>query len=204
MCGRALSCWKIPTLCCCKYGTKTASVIPSHQQNSNAFNLPACSLFLTVLLQTLVPVAFLNKRPNFRLERNLFCQDEVARKRSSRGMHLRNMPDMGRSAMFPVCSNLFSNPLIVNSWHWKCQATSLADMPAVSIPMALSRCSNVIPGWRGMTSDFQDFFPVFVLTIRKLSHCLLCDPAGDRIICFAVHMLHMIFINVKTYDYIMA
>ena len=57
------------------------------------------------------------------------------------------------------------------------RATSLADIPAVSISMALSRCSNVIPGRRGMAFDmiFKDFFlPVFVLTIRKLPNCVLC------------------------------
>ena len=63
--------------------------------------------------------------------------------------------------------------------------------------MALSRCSNVIPGQREMTFDidFQRFFPVFVLTIRKLLNCVLCDPQG--ITHFAVHILHMIFMKVK-------
>ena len=108
VCGRALSCWKIPTLCCCKYGTTTGSIIPSRQRNANvggrhAFNRALCSLFLTVLLQTLVAVAFLSKRPNFRLERNLLRRDEVVRKRSSRDMVLRCLPDLGRSATFPVC-----------------------------------------------------------------------------------------------------
>ena len=37
--------------------------------------------------------------------------------------------------------------------------------------------------------------------IRKLSNYVLCDPRG--IIRFAVHILHMIFINIKIYDYIM-
>ena len=51
--------------------------------------------------------------------------------------------------------------------------------------------------------DFsKTIFPVFVLTIRKLSNCVLCDPRG--IIRFAVYILHAIFINVKIYDYIMA
>ena len=51
--------------------------------------------------------------------------------------------------------------------------------------------------------DFQRFFSqVFVLTIRKLSNCVLCDPRG--IIRFAVHILHVIFINVDIYDYIVA
>ena len=35
VCGRALSCWKIQTLCCCKYGTTTCSIIPSRQRNAN-------------------------------------------------------------------------------------------------------------------------------------------------------------------------
>ena len=35
VCGRALSCWKIPTLCCCKYGTTTGLIIPSRQRNAN-------------------------------------------------------------------------------------------------------------------------------------------------------------------------
>ena len=127
------------------------------------------------------------------------------RKRSSRGVVLRGLPDLGRSATFPVSWNLFSSRLIVDSWLWKCRATFLADMPAVSIPMALSRYSNIIPGRRGMTFDidFQRFFfPVFVLTIRKLSNCVLCDSRG--IIRFAVHILHVIFMKVKIYDYIMA
>ena len=83
----------------------------------------------------------------------------------------------------------------------KCRATSLADMPAVSIPMALSHYfENVNPGRRGMTFDidFQRFFPVFVLTIRKLSNCVLCDPWG--IIRFAVHTLQVIFMKAKIYD----
>ena len=33
-CERALSCWKFPTLCCCKYGTTTGSIIPSRQRNA--------------------------------------------------------------------------------------------------------------------------------------------------------------------------
>ena len=49
----------------------------------HAFNRSACSLYPTVLSQTLVSVAFLSKRPNFRLERNLSRRDEVLRKRSS-------------------------------------------------------------------------------------------------------------------------
>ena len=84
VCGRALSCWKIPTLCCCKNGTTTGSKIPSRQQNANegrhAFNRAVCSLFLTVLSQTLEPVAFLSKQPNFRQKRNLLCRDKVVRK----------------------------------------------------------------------------------------------------------------------------
>ena len=52
---------------------------------------------------TLVPVAFLSKRPNFRRERNLLRQDEVVRKWSSCSMVLRGLPDLGRSATFPVC-----------------------------------------------------------------------------------------------------
>ena len=35
VCGQALSCWKIPTLCCCKYGTTTDSIIPSRQRNAD-------------------------------------------------------------------------------------------------------------------------------------------------------------------------
>ena len=35
VCGRALSCLKIPTLCCCKYCTTTGSIIPSCQRNAN-------------------------------------------------------------------------------------------------------------------------------------------------------------------------
>ena len=132
-------------------------------------------------------------------------RDEVVRKRSSRAVVLRGLPDLGRSATFPVCWNLFSSRL-VDSWRCKCRATAFTYMPAISIPMALSRCSNVIPGRRGMTFDV-DFQKkkkntVFVLTIRKLSNCVLCDLRG--IIRFAVHILHVTFINVKIYDYIMA
>ena len=105
VCGRALSCWKIPTLCCCKYGTTTGSIILSRQQKANVgtARFQACSLFLTVLSQTLVPAAFLKKRPNFRLERNLLDRDEVVRKWSFCGVVLRGLPDLGRSATFPVC-----------------------------------------------------------------------------------------------------
>ena len=83
MCGRALSCWKIQTLCCCKYGTTTGSTIhvsgmPTYGRYAS--NRAVCSLFLTVLSQTLAPVAFLSKRPNVRLERNLLRRDEVVRK----------------------------------------------------------------------------------------------------------------------------
>ena len=158
------------------------------------------SLFLTALSQTLVPVAFLSQRSKFRLERNLLRRDEVVRKRYSCGVVLCGLPDLGRSVTFPVFFfffflNLLSSRLIVDSWRWKCRATSLADMSAVSILMALSRCSNVSPGRRGMTfyTDFQ---------IRKLSNCVLCDPRG--IVRFAVHILHVIFINIKVNDYIMA
>ena len=35
VCRRALSCWKIQTLCCCKYGTTTRSIIPSRLRNAN-------------------------------------------------------------------------------------------------------------------------------------------------------------------------
>ena len=62
-----------------------------------AYSIPDC------LSQTLVPVAFLSKRPNFRLERNLLRRDEVVRKRSSCGVVLRGLPNLGRSATFPVC-----------------------------------------------------------------------------------------------------
>ena len=83
--------------CCCKYGTTTGSIIPSRQRNvrrRHAFNRAACSLFLTEMSQTLVPVAFLSKRPNLQLKRNLLLRDEVA---------LRGVPDLGQSATFPVC-----------------------------------------------------------------------------------------------------
>ena len=146
-----------------------------------------------------MPVAFLSKRPNFRLERNLLSRDEDVRKRSSSGMVLRVQPDLGLSVTFPVCRNLFSSRLIVDPWRWKCRATSLADMSAVSIPMALSRCSNVIHVIQII--DFLFFPPVFVLTIRKLSNCVLCYLRW--ITRFAVHILHVIFMKVKIYDYIM-
>ena len=86
---------------------------------------------------TFVPVAFLGNQRIFWLERNLLRRDEVLRKWSSSGVVLHSLPDLGLSATFPVCWNLFSSWLIVNSWLWKCRATSLADMPAVSIPKAL-------------------------------------------------------------------
>ena len=109
VCGWALSCWKIPMLCCCKYRTTTGSIISSSQRNANVgtaqFNPAARSLFLTVLSQTLVPVAFLSK-PNFRLERNLLRRDEV-RKRSSRGIFLRVCliwAGLRRSQFTEICS----------------------------------------------------------------------------------------------------
>ena len=73
----------------------------------DAFNQAACSLFLTVLSQTLVPIAFLGKRPIFRLERNLLRRDEVVRKRSSCGVVLRGLPDLvslGPSQFAEICS----------------------------------------------------------------------------------------------------
>ena len=78
---------------------------------------------------------------------------------------------------------------------------SLAYMPAESIPMALSRCSTVIPGRHGMTFDidFQRFFSSFCAYDKKALE--LCDPQG--IVPFAVHILHVIFMQVKIYDYIM-
>ena len=107
VCGRALSCWKIPTLCCCKNGTTTGSITPSHERNANVgtarFSLAACSLFLTVVSQSLVPVAFLSKRPNFRRERNLLRQDKVVRNWSSRSVVLRGLPDLDQFVTFPVC-----------------------------------------------------------------------------------------------------
>ena len=102
---------------------------------------------------------------------------------------------------FPVYWNLFNSQLIVDSWWWKCRAMSLADMPAVSIPMVLSCCSNVIhviPSQRPITDFQRFFFPVFVLMIRKPSNCVLCYRPG--IIRFAVHILHMIFMKAKIYD----
>ena len=66
-----------------------------------------------LLCQSVHSCAFLSKRPNFRLQRNLLHRDEVVRKRSSRGVVLRRLPDLGRSATFPVCWNLFSSRLIV-------------------------------------------------------------------------------------------
>ena len=51
--------------------------------------------------------------------------------------------------------------------------------------------------------DFQRFFSsFFVLMIRKLLNCVLCDPQG--IIHFAVNILHVIFMKVKIYDFITA
>ena len=73
VCGQALLCWKNP-FCCCKYGTTTGLIIPSHQWNASVgtpLNRAVSSLFVAVLSQTLMKVAFLSKRPNFRLERNL-------------------------------------------------------------------------------------------------------------------------------------
>ena len=148
------------------------------------FNRAACNLFLTVLSQTLVPVAFLSKQRNFRLERNLLRRDKVVRKPSSCGVVLRGLSDLGRSAMFPVCWNLFISRLIVNSWRWKCRATSLADMPAVSIPMALSRCSNVIPGRRPIT-DFQRFFSSSCAYDKKVLELCTVWPAEDHPFCCA-------------------
>ena len=79
---------------------------------------------------------------------------------------------------------------------------SLADMPAVSIPMALSRCSNVIPGRCGMTfdMDFQRLFSSFCAYDKKLSDCVLCDPRGSSVLLCT----YCIFMKVKIYDDIMA
>ena len=38
-----------------------------------------------------------------------------------------------------------------------------------------------------------------MLAIRNLSNCVLCDSLG--IIRFAVHILHVILMNVKIYNY---
>ena len=128
-----------------------------------AFNRAAYSLFLAVLSQTLVPVAFLTKRHNFRLDRNLLRRDEVMRKRSSRGVVLRGLPDLGRSATFPVCWNLFSSRLIADSWRWKCRATSLADMPDGSL-MLLKRHSR--PTWNDVWHRFSKIFYFQFLCLR--------------------------------------
>ena len=96
--------------------------------------------------------------------------------------------DLGWSAAFPVCWNLSSSRLIVGSWRWKCRATSFADMPAVSIPMALSRCSRVIPGRHRMTFDidFQRFFsPVFCAYDKKTLELCTVWPVGDHPFCCA-------------------
>ena len=73
------------------------------QHGDVPFNQAAYSLFLTVLSQTLLPIAFLGKRPIFQLERNLLRRDEVVRKHFSRGVVLRGLPDLGWSGTFPVC-----------------------------------------------------------------------------------------------------
>ena len=81
--GRALSCRKIATLCCCKYGTTTGSIIPSRQRNANVGMARFQSSGVLPIPEC--PVAnsfnssFLSKRPNFRLERNLLRRDEVVR-----------------------------------------------------------------------------------------------------------------------------
>ena len=77
-------------------------------------------------------------------------------------------------------------------------------MPAVSIPIALSRCSNVIhviPGRRPII-DFQRFFSSFCAYDKKALE--LCTVWLAGIIRFALHILHMIFIKGKIYDYITA
>ena len=209
VCGQALQCWKIPTLCCCKYGTTTGSIILSRQRNATIgtahFSQASCSLFLTVLSQALVPVAFLSKRPNFRPERNLLRWDEVVRKQSSRGI------------VYPICL------IWVGPRHsWFAEICSVVDLLLICgvgnakqhlLPTCHTDGSLTLlkrhsrPMWNDAWHWFSRFFvqfPVFVLTIRKLSNCVLCDLQG--IIHFAVHMhiLHVIFLKVKVYDYIMA
>ena len=151
-----------------------------------AYPRPSCR---TLLWQYL---AFHSKQPNFRLERNLLRRDEVMRKQSSCGVVLPCLPDLGRSMTFPVCWNLFSSQLTADSWRWKCRAMSLANMPAVSILIALSHCSNVIQGF---------FFFSFCAYDKKALKLCTVWPRG--IIRFAVHILHSIFMKVKIYDYIM-
>ena len=138
----------------------------------NSVTSEACSLFLTVLSQTLVPEAFLSKRPNFRLERILLRRDEVVRKRSSRGaVFAVCLIWVGprRSQFAEICSvvDLLSIRDVGN-------AEQRPDMPAVSIPMAVSRCSNVIhiiPGRRPII-DFQRLFSNFCAYDKKaLEQC---------------------------------
>ena len=121
--------------------------------------------------------------------------------KSSCGVVLRGLPYLGRSAMFPVCWNLFSSWLIVDSWRWKCRATSIADMPVESIPMALSHCSNVIPGRHGMTFDidFQRFFSSFCAYDKKALELCTVWPRGIIRFAFnnALSWIHVSNLNVK-------
>ena len=111
-----------------------------------------------------MPVAFLSKRPNFRLERNSLRRDEVVRKRSFRGAVLRGLPDLGRSQFAEICS-----VVDLLSWRWKCRATSLADMPAVNIPMALSHAQTSFTSLQADVPSliFKDFFSSFCAYDKK-------------------------------------
>ena len=129
------------------------------QRRDSTLSIERCVAYSWLSCRTLVSLAFHGKEPNFWLKRNLLLQDEVMRKWSSRGLVFRGLPDLGQSAMFLVCWNLFSSWLTVDSWRWKCRAMSFADMPAVSIPMALSRCPNVME-WR-FDVDFQRLLTSF-------------------------------------------
>ena len=113
----------------------------------HAFNRAACSLFLTVLSQTLVPVAFLSKRPNFRLERNLLRRDKVVRKQSSRGVVLRGLPDLGRSATFPVYWNLFSSRLIHGGESRDTTTTTMTDIWKKSLTSGKKIFNNSVNTW---------------------------------------------------------
>ena len=84
---------KILTLCCCKYGTTTGSIIPSRQRNANEGTARFQSSGVWPFPDCPVANSCLSKPPKFRLERNLLRRDEVFRKRSSRGVVLLGLPN---------------------------------------------------------------------------------------------------------------
>ena len=115
--------------------------------------------------------------------------------KSSRGKVLRGLPDL-RSQFAEICSlvDLLSIRGVRNAEQCLLHTDGYNTL--------LKRHSR--PTWNDVWHWFSKiFFSSFLLTIRKLSNCVLYDPRG-MIIRFAVHILHVVFINVKIYDNILS